>query len=200
MIGPVLLALAPTLLLMALGRTLAAGGFLADAFWPQAERLAYFVLLPALFFVGLATADIGDLPVAALAATLMGATLGVAAMTVATRGLFGLHGPAFTSVFQGAVRFNNYVGVTVAAGLFGAKGVALAALCNAALAPLARLVGLDGPALTTALVFASPPTASSAYILARQLGGDAPLMAGVTAAQTALGFVLTPLATALLTR
>ena len=30
-------------------------------------------------------------------------------------------GAGFTSVFQGAVRFNNYVGTALAAGLFGAK-------------------------------------------------------------------------------
>ena len=46
---------------------------------------------------------------------------------------------------------------------------------------VALLVGLDGPALTTALLFQTLPTASSAYIMSRQLGGDAPLMAGITA-------------------
>jgi predicted permease len=55
------------------------------------------------------------------------------------------------------------------------------------------LFGLTGPALTTALLFQLLPTASSAYIMARQLGGDAPLMAGITATQTVLSLVTIPL-------
>ncbi len=50
----------------------------------------------------------------------------------------------------------------------------------------ARLIGSDGPALITALLCQTLPTTSSAYIMARQLGGNAPLMAGSTAAQTVL--------------
>jgi malonate transporter and related proteins len=41
-------------------------------------------------------------------------------------------------------------------------------------------------------MFQAPPTASSAYILARHLGGDAPLMAGITASQTLIGFAALP--------
>ena len=37
------------------------------------------------------------------------------------------------------------------------------------------------------------PTASSAYTLARQLGGDAPLMAAIVTVQTAIAFVTLPL-------
>ena len=50
----------------------------------------------------------------------------------------------------------------------------------------------------TALVFQVLPTASSSYILARQLGGDAPLMAGITAVQTVLAVAAIPLVLALL--
>ena len=57
----------------------------------------------------------------------------------------------------------------------------------------AFLLGLHGPAFTVALLFQAMPTASSAYILARQLGGDAPLMAGITAVQTVLAAAAIPL-------
>ncbi len=274
------------------------GGFLDGAFWPGAERLAYFVLLPSLFFHGLATAQLDALPVAELALTLILATSAVAGLVVAARPLMRIDGPAFTSVFQGAVRFNNYVGVTLAAGLCGAKGIALAAICNAAIVPTvnilcvvvfarhgsarlsgagiarqiatnplvasslagivfrmlglhlppglepalrtlggaslpvgllcigaalefgavragtgliagasavkfllmpaatvvtALIVSLSGPALTVALVFQVLLTASSSYIMARQLGGDAPLMAGIIAAQTLMAVAAIPL-------
>lgn len=294
----VLLALIPIVILISLGAGLRHRGFVTDAFWPQAERLGYFVLLPCLFFDGLVTAHLDTIPVGGLALTLILSTVIVGALVVALRPLIRIDGPAFTSVFQGSVRFNNYVGVTLAAGLFGAQGIALAAVCNAAIVPTvnilcvlvfarygtqrlglaaigrqlvtnplvvsslggvafqmlglglppgvepamralgaaslplgllcvgaaldfgtarqwigpvaissimkflampaatvlaAALVALRGPALTTALLFQVLPTASSAYILARQLGGDAPLMAGITATQTVLALVVIPL-------
>ena len=58
---------------------------------------------------------------------------------------------------------------------------------------VASVVGLEGRALTTALLFQALPTASSAYIMARQLGGDATLMAGITATQTVLALGAIPL-------
>lgn len=303
MTAQVLAALSPVVLLIALGFVMRRRGFLAEGFWPQAERLSYFVLLPSLFFHGLVTAHISALPVAALTMTLVAAILSVAAVTLALRPAMGLDGPGFTSVFQGSIRFNNYVGVTLAVGLLPQNGIALAAICNAVIVPTvnilcvlvfarhgqsrlgiagaarqvatnplvlasfagiaaksagfemppgigpalrslgaaslplgllcvgaalefggarrwigpvatasalkfgamplatlaaATMVGLEGPALLTALVFQALPTASSSYILARQLGGDAPLMAGITAVQTVLAVAAIPLVLTLL--
>jgi predicted permease len=56
-----------------------------------------------------------------------------------------------------------------------------------------RALGLQGPAAATALIFQVLPTASSSFIMARQLGGDAPLMAGIIAAQTMLAGLAIPL-------
>jgi predicted permease len=61
-----------------------------------------------------------------------------------------------------------------------------------------RTVGLPSTPAAVALLYQSLPTASSAYILARQMGGDAPLMAGITAAQTIMAAATMPLALGLL--
>ena len=53
--------------------------------------------------------------------------------------------------------------------------------------------GVTGPAAGVALLFSTMPTAPSAYILARQLGGDAPLMAGIIALQTLVAALAIPL-------
>ena len=60
-------------------------------------------------------------------------------------------------------------------------------------AGLAILLGLDGTLVQVAVLLATLPTATSAYILARQLGGDAPLMAGIISGQTLLAMVSIPL-------
>lgn len=57
---------------------------------------------------------------------------------------------------------------------------------------LSQLLGLTTLEMTVALLFGAAPTASSAYTLARQLGGDAPLMAAIVTIQTGLSFLTLP--------
>ena len=58
---------------------------------------------------------------------------------------------------------------------------------------LAWTLGLSDGAAKALVTFHALPTAPAAYILARQLGGDALLMAGMLTAQTALAVVTLPL-------
>lgn len=77
------------------------------------------------------------------------------------------------------------------------RPVGQASLVKFLVMPLATLAacdafGLHGAAAGAALLFQSLPTASSSYIMARQLGGDAPLMAGIIASQTVLAGLTLP--------
>lgn len=56
----------------------------------------------------------------------------------------------------------------------------------------AWLFGVDGLARTVAVIAAAVPTASSSYILARQMGGDAPLMANLITMQVLVAAVTLP--------
>jgi len=58
---------------------------------------------------------------------------------------------------------------------------------------LAQVMGLSEMETFIALLFGAAPTASSAYTLSRQMGGDAPLMAAITTIQTAVAFLTLPL-------
>ncbi len=62
-----------------------------------------------------------------------------------------------------------------------------------AIVALAQVMDLSETETLVALLFGAVPTASSAYTLARQLGGDAPLMAAIVTVQTGLAFVTLPL-------
>ncbi len=53
--------------------------------------------------------------------------------------------------------------------------------------------GLSGQVFYTAIIVAAVPAATNGYILARQMGGDAPLYAASIAVQTALSFFSIPL-------
>lgn len=58
---------------------------------------------------------------------------------------------------------------------------------------IAFVLGLGAMASSILIVFAALPTAPSAYILARQLGGNAELMAGMITGQTLLALFTLPL-------
>jgi hypothetical protein len=55
------------------------------------------------------------------------------------------------------------------------------------------LLGVGGMAAQVALVCAAVPTGSGAYVLARQMGGDAPLMATILTVQVAVAALSLPL-------
>lgn len=56
----------------------------------------------------------------------------------------------------------------------------------------AALFGVEGMPLTVAVIAAAVPTAASGYVLARQLGGDAPLMANLITVQVVVSVITLP--------
>jgi predicted permease len=55
------------------------------------------------------------------------------------------------------------------------------------------ITGVAGTAFVACMVCAAVPTALSAYVLARQMGGDAPLVAAIVMMQTVVSFLSIPL-------
>jgi len=62
---------------------------------------------------------------------------------------------------------------------------------------LALWFGLSGQNLVIVTACSAIPASSSAYVLARQMGGDAPLLAQIITLQTILAAITTPVAIAL---
>ncbi len=309
----VAIALVGATVLIAMGATFRHRFIPSPDFWSGLEKLTYFVLLPALLITGLAKADFTTIDPGPIVLVLAASALFSSLLAYATRRLAAGHnGPAFTSVFQGTVRFNTYIGLTTATALFQSDGTAIAALATGVLVPLVNLastialahhghhkprgtalvatvffnplilacvtglavnligsvpavsdvlhapvpalivqavasilgviggaalpiglicvgaglhgrffarqslrpvaaavllrflpvpaatlllclaLGFNGPAAVVCVVFQSLPTATSSYVFSRRLGGDAPLMAQITAAQTVLAGAVLP--------
>ncbi|MBB4359927.1 hypothetical protein GGD65_000925 [Bradyrhizobium sp. CIR18] len=302
----VIAALLPVFILIVLGIVLKRSLMRLDTQWHGLERLTYFVLFPMLLIQTLVKADLSKVPVAGVGGALLLSALAMSLLCLALRPALArldIDGPAFTSIFQGATRWQTFVGLSVAANMFGDVGLALASVAMVAIIPLVNVLSvvvlahyaapekqsagtivmtvirnpliwacaiglfvnvthlplpklwhdvadalsrsslaigllvtgaglhLEGllrpslaaaigvvfklalmPALALALalwfglsgdsraivaICAAVPTSSSAYVMARQMGGDAPLLAQIITLQTILAAITMPVAIAL---
>lgn len=296
-------ALWPVFALLVIGAASRKMKFPGEPFWPLIEKFVYFVCFPALLVTRLAAADFSGGLAFKLALAVSVLVIVAALIAVALQSLLKFKAAAFTSVFQGGLRFNTYIALAVAATLLPGEGVVYAAIIASVMIPLLNLfcvmifaiyqenrpsakrvvlniiqnplilacalglvlnlsglglpwvlssvlellaqvalplgivavgaaldlralrtagvelavavafrlmlmpvlaflvafsLGLSPDAFTVFLVFASVPCASAAYILARQLGGDAPLMSGILSAQTLISMLTLPIVLSIL--
>ena len=302
----VIAALLPVFLLIVLGFTLKHTLMRLETQWHGLERLTYYVLFPALLIQTLVKADLSQVPIGGVGGALFLSALAMSLLCLALRPLlarFSVDGPAFTSIFQGATRWQTYVALAVSGNLFGDLGLALASVAMVAIIPLVNVFsvavlahyasaekrsvgtivmtvvrnpliwacvvglalnvrhiplpriwhevadalgrsslaigllvtgaglhlegmfrpslaagvavflklilmpvlamalalwfGLTGSSLAIVTACSAVPTSSSAYVLARQMNGDAPLLAQIITLQTILAAVTMPVAIAL---
>ncbi len=297
-------ALVPVFTLIVMGYLFRRWNFPGDGFWLQAERFTYYVLFPPMLVFKLGQARIDPAAYGEILALVTGMVVAMTLLLVVIQLIWRWPGDVYSSVFQGALRFNSYVALASAGMLLGDTGLSLIAIVVAIkvplinllsilmfsllvgqgpvrfrpvfkaivtnpliigsvvgvlwsyfqigfhpvlagiLAPLSELalplglmtvgaglqlkalrgasapflvastaklllfplmtaglalaLGLDGLLVQVAILLTALPTATSSYILARQLGGDAPLMAGIISGQTLLAMVTMPLMLGLL--
>jgi predicted permease len=302
-LSAILDALLPVLLVIAAGHVFARTGLITGEQWRGIERIAYFMLFPAIIFATVSRTDFMALPAFGMSATLVLSVVSMTALALLLQPVlktaFGISPPRFTSIFQGAVRWNTFVAMAIAEKLLGPNGLALLAVAIVAMIPLinvicvlvlsrfasgnnpsarkilldlarnpfilstsagllvnvtgvpipgvavstlemlgsaalpigivcvgagldlralrrpgpaltcalvlklaimpifgfgfATLMGLTGPALAAVMIAMSVPTAGASYLLARQMGGDAPLMAEILTLQTLAAALTMPL-------
>lgn len=291
-------SLLPVFLVIALGFALRRGNVIPEDMWRGVELVGYWVFFPALLTDTLARSDLANLPLGAISATMLGAFGTLAVLLLGGRRriirILGISGPAYSSLYQGAVRWNGFIALPILAKLYGNEGVALVAVIIGILVPLSNILavyvltrnadgvmtlrqtayiafrnpfiwstllgavinlagipvyaplmttlnmlgtaaigsglltigaglstretlrpsltawvssalkllgmpllvllwslvtGVSGTAFVACIICAAVPTAMSAYVMAKQMGGDAPLMAVIVTLQTVLSFV-----------
>ena len=297
----IVLAIAPVFAVMVLGHILGRGGLPDQSFWPQADRLVYWVLMPVLLFHMNSTVSFTGEMASGFAIVLVAAFYGVALLTFLACRLFEIAPPVTSTILQGALRHNSFIALAICESLYGQEGLEMATLAmsilalvtNVSIVPmligllpkppgmsvrrrvlrdtvrnpiilgifsglavnlfidgpipglhdatglvgraalplmllcvgasisfsgargksfplllsmagkfvvfpsfviaLATWLSLDGPAVVVLLVFGAISTANAGLVLARQLGGDAPLMSTIIAVQTTACFVTLPI-------
>src|ERR1700743_175502 len=138
----VIAALLPGFFLIVLGLVLKRTLMPQETQWHGLERLTYYVLFPMLLVQTLVKADLTKVPVAGVGGALLLAGLAMSLLCLALRPLLarlGVDGPAFTSIFQGATRWQTYVALSVSGNLFGNTGLALASVAMVAIIPMVNV-------------------------------------------------------------
>jgi len=114
--------------------------FPSDGFWPSADRLTYYVLMPSLLVYKLSTASLDSLDGLNFVLTGVLGILALLVLLIVVNKKMKTNGASFTSVVQGAVRFNTYVFLALCASLFGDEGLVLAALLITFAIPLINII------------------------------------------------------------
>ncbi|MCB0194378.1 MAG: AEC family transporter [Anaerolineae bacterium] len=180
-------AIAPIFCLIILGTVLRTLNFPGEAFWPLSARLVYFLLLPALLVNTLAPADLTNAAVLPLGFSALIAVLVIALGLVLLKGIVHLEGRAFTSIFQGAIRHNSYIGLAGAASLFGTSGLALMAILFAFVIPIVNVLCVSALSYYTAETTVSWPRIIKSIVKNPLIIG---CLIGITLNMTGLGLPL----------
>src|SRR6185503_5574753 len=159
----VIAALLPVFILIVLGVVLRRSLMRLDTQWHGLERLTYFVLFPMLLIQTLVKADLSKVPIAGVGGALLLSTLAMSLLCLTLRPALArldIDGPAFTSIFQGATRWQTYVALSVSANLYGDVGLALASVAMIAIIPLVNVFSV-----AVLAQYASPEKQSAGSII-----------------------------------
>jgi malonate transporter and related proteins len=159
----VVAALAPVFILIVLGAVLKRSLMRLETQWHGLERLTYYVLFPMLLIQTLVKADLSKIPVMGVGGALFLSALAMSLLCLALRPLLArlkIDGPAFTSIFQGATRWQTYVALAVSGNLFGDTGLALASVAMVAIIPLVNVFSV-----AVLAHYASPEKQSASAII-----------------------------------
>jgi predicted permease len=138
----VLHVIAPIFLLILLGAVMRRWFGLHLDFWPQLDKLIYYVFFPALLFNSLShfQLDLGAAsPMLAVAALYMCAGI---ALGYVARYFIDAPPKVYAATFQASFRFNSYVGLAIAGGMHGHEGLAAIGLLMGFMVPLANVASV----------------------------------------------------------
>jgi len=132
----------PIFLLILLGTAMRRWFGLSQDFWPQLDRLIYYIFFPALLFSSLSHFEIdfgAATPMLIVAMLYMGAGF---ALGYAAKWIFHAPDKVFSATFQTSFRFNSYVGLAIAGGIHGNDGLAAIGLMMGFMVPVANVASV----------------------------------------------------------
>ncbi len=128
-------AILPIFLLIAFGYSLKHFNITNENFWEQAEKLTYYIFFPALLISKMSNADLSNIDIWPLFYASIISLCLITIISLIAKALFNISGLRFGSVYQGAMRFNTYIGLALVDSLLGLNGLAIAVIIASMLIP-----------------------------------------------------------------
>jgi len=116
--------------------------FLSGEFWVSCEKLAYYILLPAILFINISTAQYSDIAsyIPMLTISLISISL-LIVITLAGKYIFNIKNVDFNAFLQGSVSVNAaYIGIPASYAIFGQEGFIAYSMILAIVVPFVNAV------------------------------------------------------------
>ena len=120
-------ALVPVFGLILIGYLFKRISFPSHEFWPMADKLTYYILMPALLIYKLSNAKFEANSVSFVLASLIAIFLTMIILIIVNK-ITPTKNSSFTSIVQGGIRFNTYVFLAISGSIFGDTGLVLSAI------------------------------------------------------------------------
>ena len=138
----ILLALFPSIALIASGYVFQQRRFFATEFWNGAEKLNYYVFFPALLFSSLALAQADWQHLSDVIWTMLSVIAVVMLLMYGLRAKRHILPARFGVYVQSAVRFNTYIGLAIVSALAAGNGSQMLAVILAVCIPLVNVISI----------------------------------------------------------
>ena len=102
--------------------------FPSHEFWPQADKLTYYVLMPSLLIYELSNASLNSKNSFSFVMAALLAIFFTMIILIIINKIKPTNASSFTSVIQGGIRFNTYVFLALSGAIFGKEGLVLSAI------------------------------------------------------------------------
>lgn len=120
-------ALIPVFSLILIGYLFKRISFPSHEFWPMADKLTYFVLMPSLLIYKLSSAQFHMDSINFVSASLLAIFFTMIILVIFNK-FSSTKNSSFTSIVQGGIRFNTYVFLALSDSIFGEEGLILSAI------------------------------------------------------------------------
>lgn len=140
-------ALLPIFSLIMIGYFFKKIKFPSYEFWPHADKLTYFVLMPSLLIYKLSHASLEGIDSFNFILTALIAIFIILLILIIINKFYTFKGDAFTSVVQGGIRFNTYVFLALVDSIYGDKGLILGAILITFVIPFINVLCISSFAL-----------------------------------------------------
>jgi len=131
-------SLIPIFSLIMIGYLFKKISFPSHEFWPMADKLTYYILMPALLIFTLSKAKIDLSSINLILVSILAIFITMLILMIFNK-LSPTKNSSFTSIVQGGIRFNTYVFLALSDSIFGQNGLVIGAIVITFAIPMINL-------------------------------------------------------------